>query len=358
MVYCLSGNRKTLFEQHGGLSAFLANDNLEQTKVDLSNDIDGAAFLGTKSEHAQFKSLWQEDKIDLSSYASGNMTGEILAFLFYGTKDNPFVNNETQQVTTIAFGYIDDQGKACSLLICYRQDDPRQWIIGSVTNANATYEQQDVKLLSSVAPLKWGSNECLVEEIDDDINLADFLSIQSDRIKIIIDNLFLAKNFINPNLSILKLLTHNGGLVRQEMPDENWKRFFDSAFLIFGACTAIMRRLYAQSEKKALKCMSLMEQYQKEMCLYANQTINSGDKTSLQQACPSEVQLVNAIDQDDRFWVVRALSNLKNLISSLLFAIPNRIFLGSFFPPKYSAADELTKLEGNLESRLGHDPAL
>ncbi|BCA97153.1 hypothetical protein TUM19329_35140 [Legionella antarctica] len=107
-------------------------------------------FLGTNVQASYFIKSWGAEA--QSSYLSGNMSAGNL-YWFMGEanpliKDNETLKEYQENFVHLHFAYVNDKQEPCGLMLMYRQDEPKQWMLGLVKNNHLAPEARTVILLS------------------------------------------------------------------------------------------------------------------------------------------------------------------------------------------------------------------
>ncbi len=148
MLYLLQGNAQELFHACGQEWMLIASADAHL----MERDMPQTRFLGTNAQAKYFIKTWGEEAQG-AYYLPGNMSAGNL-FWFMG-EDKPLnKKGETPQeyqenYVHLHFAYVNDKQELCGFMLMYRQDDPKQWVLGLVKNNHRAPEARTVVLLSS-----------------------------------------------------------------------------------------------------------------------------------------------------------------------------------------------------------------
>ncbi|KTC92317.1 hypothetical protein [Legionella cincinnatiensis] len=148
MPYLVTGNAQQIFHAFGQDWA------VAEGKDDIGTihlDFPRTHFLGTSEDAIKHFDLWNT-KASGRYYLQGNMSAGNLHYLLGA---NPLMKEEEDpesykaNVVRQHFAYVNDEGEPCGLMIMYRKDNPKQWIMGLVKNGYAEPKDRELLFLSS-----------------------------------------------------------------------------------------------------------------------------------------------------------------------------------------------------------------
>ncbi|KTD00520.1 hypothetical protein [Fluoribacter gormanii] len=141
MPYIVQGNAQQIFHAFG--QDWAIAEQKDDTKVIHREVIN---FLGSIPHAIRHLNIWQK-QVSGTHFLQGNMTAGNLAYLFgpdpLKKKDERSENCHAHLIRQ-DFAYIDDAGEDCGLIVMYRQDDPKQWVIGLMKKGHAVPQDREI----------------------------------------------------------------------------------------------------------------------------------------------------------------------------------------------------------------------
>lgn len=144
----LKGNAQQFFHAFG--QDWAIAEQKDDTKTIL-RDLPSFHFLGTVKQAISFFNIWYK-KVQGKYYLQGNMSAGNLSYLFGRDplkKEEEDVEIYHQNLVRLDFGYVNDAGESCGIMVMYRKDNPKQWIIGLIKNTQAEPKDREVICITS-----------------------------------------------------------------------------------------------------------------------------------------------------------------------------------------------------------------
>ncbi|MGM9454361.1 hypothetical protein ACTAZI_13620 [Legionella bozemanae] len=147
MPYLLKGNAEQIFHAFG--QGWVVAEQKDDTNI--IGDFPSVNFLGTIQQAIRHFSIWRKHALG-KYYLRGNMTAGNLSYLL---GSEPLKKEEEESAVYHAhlgcqdFAYINDAGENCSIMVMYRKDDPKQWVIGLMKNGHAEPKDREIVCVSS-----------------------------------------------------------------------------------------------------------------------------------------------------------------------------------------------------------------
>ncbi|KTD42840.1 hypothetical protein [Legionella parisiensis] len=147
MPYLLKGNAEQIFQAFG--QGWVVAEQKDDTNI--IGDFPSVNFLGTIQQAIRHFSIWRKHALG-KYYLRGNMTAGNLSYLFGG---EPLKREGESSAVYHAnlgcqdFAYINDAGENCGIMVMYRKDDPKQWVIGLIKNGHAEPQAREMVCVSS-----------------------------------------------------------------------------------------------------------------------------------------------------------------------------------------------------------------
>ncbi|WP_454781554.1 hypothetical protein [Legionella sp. WA2022007384] len=141
MPFIVQGNAQQMFQAFGQDWAIAEQKN--DIKIICREVIN---FLGTMPQAIKHLNIWQK-QASATHFLQGNMTAGNLGYLF---GPEPLKKkgeaSEVYRAHLIRqdFAYIDDAGQDCGLMVMYRKDDPKQWVIGLMRKGHAVPKDREI----------------------------------------------------------------------------------------------------------------------------------------------------------------------------------------------------------------------
>lgn len=154
MPYLVKGNAQQIFNAFGQNWAIVkGKDDIKTIQLDFTR----CDFLGTTEQASKHYNIWSQEALG-SYYLQGNMSAGNLLYLLGPEplkKENEDPETYHKHFIRQHFAYLDDQDKTSGLMVMYRNDDPKKWMLGIVKNAHAAPKDRELIFLSSLnlAPL-------------------------------------------------------------------------------------------------------------------------------------------------------------------------------------------------------------
>jgi hypothetical protein len=154
MPYLVKGNAEQLFNAFGQHWA-VAEGKDETGTIRL--DFPRTHFIGSNEQAIKHFNTWRQEAL-VKYYLQGNMSaGNLWCIL----GPNPLMKADEdlelyhRNFVLQHFAYINDKEETCGLMLMYRKDDPKKWMVGLVKNAHAAPKDRELTYLSSfdLAPL-------------------------------------------------------------------------------------------------------------------------------------------------------------------------------------------------------------
>ncbi|ARB92794.1 hypothetical protein [Legionella longbeachae] len=148
MPYLVTGNAQQIFHAFG-LDWAVAEGKDDTGTIHL--DFPRTHFLGSPEEAIKHFDIWNTRALG-RYYLQGNMSAGNLHYLL---GPNPLMKEKedpesySANVVRQHFAYMNDKGEPCGLMVMYRTDNPRQWIMGHIKNGHAAPKDRELTLLSS-----------------------------------------------------------------------------------------------------------------------------------------------------------------------------------------------------------------
>lgn len=150
MAFLVQGNAEQLFQGFG--QGWLVKTNDEANESDsIDTDLPRTHFFGTETQLKIFIDKWRTG----TCFAQGNISGGNL-FLLLGSESPPLIKQgedihdyfTQRNCVREDFGFINDKQEPCGLMLLYRRDDPKQWMLGFVKNNHLAPKDRTVVLLA------------------------------------------------------------------------------------------------------------------------------------------------------------------------------------------------------------------
>ncbi|KTD11866.1 hypothetical protein Lgra_1324 [Legionella gratiana] len=148
MPYLVTGNAQQIFH------AFGQNWAVAEGKDDIGTirlDFPRTHFLGTPEEAIKHFNIWNTKALG-QYYLQGNMSAGNLHYLLGSNplmKENEDPESYNSNFIRQHFAYMSDKGEPCGLMVMYRKDNPKQWIMGLVKKGHAAPKDRELIFLSS-----------------------------------------------------------------------------------------------------------------------------------------------------------------------------------------------------------------
>lgn len=148
MPYLVRGNAQQIFHAFGQDWA-IAEGKDDAGTIHL--DFPRTHFLGTPEQAKTHFEFWNTKALG-RYYLQGNMSAGNLHYLL---GPNPLMKEEEDPESYNSnfvrqhFAYMSDAGEPCGLMVMYRKDNPKQWIMGLVKNGHAEPKDRQLTFLSS-----------------------------------------------------------------------------------------------------------------------------------------------------------------------------------------------------------------
>ncbi|HHF0526160.1 TPA: hypothetical protein ACTUT5_001942 [Legionella anisa] len=147
MPYLLKGNAEQIFHAFG--QGWVVAGQKDDTKI--IGDLPTVNFLGTIQHAIRHFTIWRKHALG-KYYLPGNMTAGNLSYLF---GPEPLRKEKEDSEVYKAnlgrqdFAYINDAGEDCGIMVMYRKDDPKQWVLGLIKNGHAGPQTREIICVSS-----------------------------------------------------------------------------------------------------------------------------------------------------------------------------------------------------------------
>ena len=148
MPYWVQGTAQQIFHAFGQDTLIAEQKNDTKT---ILRDVPAVHFLGSLQQAIRHFKIWTTQALG-KFYLQGDMTAGNLAFLF-GPDPLKKVGESSEvshaNLVRQNFAYINDAGETCGLLVMYRKDDPKQWVMALEKNSHAAPKDRAIFYLSS-----------------------------------------------------------------------------------------------------------------------------------------------------------------------------------------------------------------
>lgn len=230
MPYLVTGNAQQIFHAFGQDWA------VAEGKDDIGTihlDFPRTHFLGSPEDAIKHFDIWNTKALG-RYYLQGNMSAGNLHYLL---GPNPLMKEEedpesySANVVRQHFAYMNDKGEPCGLMVMYRKDNPKQWIMGQIKNGHAVPKDRELTFLSSfdLAPFisvpdqKEPTNPSVVPNSAVTVSHVDFLN--NPLLEQIGANLpsSLLKNSVNPENGEINLRFQRVELMTRKLQVEQEK---------------------------------------------------------------------------------------------------------------------------------------
>ncbi|HHT0594151.1 TPA: hypothetical protein ACTXXA_002499 [Legionella anisa] len=147
MLYLLKGNAEQIFHAFG--QGWVVAGQKDDTKI--IGDLPSVNFLGTIQHAIRHFNIWRKHALG-KYYLPGNMTAGNLSYLF---GPEPLKKEKEDSEVYKAnlgrqdFAYINDAGEDCGIMVMYRKDDPKKWVLGLIKNGHAGPQTREIVCVSS-----------------------------------------------------------------------------------------------------------------------------------------------------------------------------------------------------------------
>ncbi|QLZ70775.1 hypothetical protein FOLKNPGA_03594 [Legionella sp. PC1000] len=147
MPYLLKGNAEQIFHAFG--QGWAIAEQKDDTKIIA--DLPSVNFLGTIQQAIRHFNIWRKQALG-KYYLHGNMTAGNLSYLF---GPEPLKREKEDSEAYKAnlgchdFAYINDAGEDCGVMVMYRKDDPKQWVIGLIKKGHASPQTREIVCVAS-----------------------------------------------------------------------------------------------------------------------------------------------------------------------------------------------------------------